>query len=100
MNWNNLHTEKRTGIENSSLIDDPRSEFQKDFDRLVFYSGFRRMQNKTQVFPLPGVAFVHNRLTHSLEVASIGRSLGKIIGDHILKTKDLNEKSNRFYANE
>lgn len=52
-----------------------RSDFQRDFDRLVFSSPFRRMQNKTQVFPLPGSIFVHNRLTHSLEVSSVGKSL-------------------------
>ncbi|HEU0065231.1 MAG TPA: deoxyguanosinetriphosphate triphosphohydrolase, partial [Flavisolibacter sp.] len=45
-----------------------RSGFQRDYDRLIFSSAFRRLQNKTQVFPLPGIAFVHNRLTHSLEV--------------------------------
>lgn len=55
---------------------DDRSEFKRDYDRLIFSAPFRRMQNKTQVFPLPGSIFVHNRLTHSLEVASVGRSLG------------------------
>ena len=52
-----------------------RSDFQRDYDRLVFSSPFRRLQNKTQVFPLPGSIFVHNRLTHSLEVSSVGRSM-------------------------
>jgi dGTPase len=60
-----------------------RSEFQRDYDRLIFSSAFRRMQNKTQVFPLPGSVFVHNRLTHSLEVASVGRSLGNMVADRI-----------------
>ncbi len=55
---------------------DDRSEFKRDYDRLIFSAPFRRMQNKTQVFPLPGSIFVHNRLTHSLEVASVGMSLG------------------------
>ncbi len=55
---------------------DDRTEFQRDYDRLIFSSAFRRLQNKTQVFPLPGSVFVHNRLTHSLEVACVGRSLG------------------------
>ena len=55
---------------------DDRTEFRRDYDRLIFSAPFRRMQNKTQVFPLPGSVFVHNRLTHSLEVASVGRSLG------------------------
>lgn len=53
-----------------------RNEFQRDYDRMIFSSPFRRLQNKTQVFPLPGSVFVHNRLTHSLEVSSVGRSLG------------------------
>jgi dGTPase len=64
-------------------IGDIRSEFQRDYDRLIFSSPFRRLQNKTQVFPLPGSVFVHNRLTHSLEVASVGRSLGNLVYDKI-----------------
>lgn len=59
--------------------DTTRSDFQRDYDRLIFSSPFRRLQNKTQVFPLPGSVFVHNRLTHSLEVSSVGRSLGRSI---------------------
>ena len=55
---------------------DDRTEFQRDYDRLIFSAPFRRLQNKTQVFPLPGSIFVHNRLTHSLEVSCVGRSLG------------------------
>ncbi|MDR1698972.1 MAG: dNTP triphosphohydrolase, partial [Prevotellaceae bacterium] len=55
---------------------DDRTEFQRDYDRLIFSAPFRRLQSKTQVFPLPGSIFVHNRLTHSLEVACVGRSLG------------------------
>ena len=55
-----------------------RTHFQRDYDRLIFSSPFRRLQNKTQVFPLPGSVFVHNRLTHSLEVASVGRSMGSM----------------------
>lgn len=54
-----------------------RSDFQRDYDRLIFSSPFRRLQNKTQVFPLPGSIFVHNRLTHSLEVSSVGRSMAR-----------------------
>lgn len=64
-----------------------RSQFQRDYDRLIFSSPFRRLQNKTQVFPLPGNIFVHNRLTHSLEVASVGRSLGNKIAQFV-KTKE------------
>jgi dGTPase len=81
MQFENIYTEKRVGSD--KIPAGPRSGFQRDFDRLVFSSAFRRLQNKTQVFPLPGTAFVHNRLTHSLEVASVGRSLGKMIGERI-----------------
>lgn len=77
MHWNQLICDKRLGME--EYHDDrhhTRSDFQRDYDRLIFSSPFRRLQNKTQVFPLPGHIFVHNRLTHSLEVSSVGRSLG------------------------
>lgn len=81
MNWNQLLSTKRTGQEHrhDSTRHD-RTQFQRDYDRLIFSSPFRRMQDKTQVFPLPGSVFVHNRLTHSLEVSSVGRSLGTNVG--------------------
>ncbi|MGO1788230.1 MAG: deoxyguanosinetriphosphate triphosphohydrolase [Sphingobacterium sp.] len=80
MNWKQLLSAKRWGYESREINEqfDARSEFQRDYDRLIFSSPFRRLQNKTQVFPLPGAVFVHNRLTHSLEVASVGRSLGRL----------------------
>lgn len=64
---------------------DSRTEFQRDYDRLIFSPPFRRLQNKTQVFPLPGSVFVHNRLTHSLEVSCIGRSIANIVGMELAK---------------
>ena len=64
---------------------DDRSEFKRDYDRLIFSAPFRRLQNKTQVFPLPGSVFVHNRLTHSLEVASVGMSLGNDVARALVK---------------
>lgn len=78
MNWNQLLNSNRFGAEISNQVmpDQTRTDFQRDYDRIIFSSPFRRLQNKTQVFPLPGVIFVHNRLTHSLEVSSVGRSLG------------------------
>jgi dGTPase len=80
MNWDQLLSVKRLGKPSSGKItEESRTEFQRDYDRLIFSSPFRRLQNKTQVFPLPGSIFVHNRLTHSLEVASVGRSLGNMI---------------------
>ncbi|TDW99680.1 dGTP triphosphohydrolase [Dinghuibacter silviterrae] len=81
LRWEDIFSINRVGQE--KLEQGVRSGFQRDFDRLIFSSAFRRLQNKTQVFPLPGSTFVHNRLTHSLEVASVGRSLGKIVGSHI-----------------
>ena len=96
---NKLYSEKRTGVTNPTNAGDPRTDFQRDFDRIIFSSSFRRLQNKTQVFPLPGSVFVHNRLTHSLEVASVGRSLGSLIGQFISKkyANDLSEDSKYFY---
>ena len=77
MDWSKLITTIRFGQEDYHHDShDTRSEFQRDYDRLIFSAPFRRMQNKTQVFPLPGSVFVHNRLTHSLEVSCVGRSLG------------------------
>jgi len=73
MNWNDLLSNKRYAQPHKSS--DIRSSFQRDYDRIIFSSPFRRLENKTQVFPLPGAQMVHNRLTHSLEVASVGRSI-------------------------
>src|SRR5829696_6023479 len=98
MLFDNIFTEKRVGSD--KIPSGPRSGFQRDFDRLIFSSAFRRLQNKTQVFPLPGTAFVHNRLTHSLEVASVGRSLGKIIGASISTSVKENEEAYEFYRYE
>ena len=80
MNWQQLISNKRFGLEEiHEAQKDDRTEFQRDYDRLIFSAPFRRLQNKTQVFPLPGSVFVHNRLTHSLEVSCVGRSLGNSI---------------------
>ena len=99
MDLNALFSTNRTGYSSQSKIVEARTEFQRDFDRIIFSSSFRRLQNKTQVFPLPGSVFVHNRLTHSLEVASVGRSLGSLIGDFIVEKYegDLSEESKEFY---
>ncbi len=80
MNWDQLICDKRLGMEEfHDTRNQTRSDFQRDYDRLIFSSPFRRLQNKTQVFPLPGSIFVHNRLTHSLEVSSVGRSMANEI---------------------
>ena len=86
MNWKQLISTTRLGQESRHTErHDERSEFKRDYDRLIFSAPFRRMQNKTQVFPLPGSIFVHNRLTHSLEVASVGMSLGDDVARELIK---------------
>jgi dGTPase len=87
MNWKKLLNDNRLGIKKTSSNNslDGRSQFQKDFDRIVFSPAFRRLQDKTQVFPLPESDFVHTRLTHSLEVSVVGRSLGNLVGERILE---------------
>ena len=85
MNWQQLISNKRLGQEHRQTeMHEERSEFKRDYDRLVFSAPFRRMQNKTQVFPLPGSIFVHNRLTHSLEVSTVGMSLGNDIARRLI----------------
>lgn len=85
MDWRTLISAKRFGMEEfHEERQENRSEFQRDYDRLVFSAPFRRLQNKTQVFPLPGSIFVHNRLTHSLEVSCVGRSLGNDVSKALL----------------
>jgi dGTPase len=80
MEWARLLSSKRFRAESSAHAEDGRSEFQKDYDRVVFSRAFRRLQGKTQVHPLPENDHVHTRLTHTLEVASVGRSLGARAG--------------------
>lgn len=93
MNWETIFSTQRPGQQKEA--EGPRSGFQRDFDRIIFSSAFRRLQNKTQVFPLPGSTFVHNRLTHSLEVASVGRSLGSMVGDKL--SNEIGKKSGDSY---
>ncbi len=93
MNWEQLLSSNRSGskvignqqehlLRNASEME--RSNFEADYDRIIFSYPFRRLQDKTQVFPLPEQDFVHNRLTHSLEVSSVGRTLGKRAGEKII----------------
>ena len=99
MTWLNCFSPKRFGT--NKVVNDIRTEYERDWDRIIFSSPFRRLQNKTQVFPLPEEIFVHNRLTHSLEVASIGRSLGKIIGSKISELEEVknDDVARSFYEN-
>ncbi|MDE6267925.1 MAG: dNTP triphosphohydrolase [Muribaculaceae bacterium] len=87
MQWSRLICDKRFGLENyhDPRRQESRSDFQRDHDRLVFSAPFRRLQNKTQVFPLPGSVFVHNRLTHSLEVSCVGRSIANEVSRALRK---------------
>ena len=98
MKWENLISDMRLGLED--YHDERRglrSDFQRDYDRLVFSSPFRRLQNKTQVFPLPGSIFVHNRLTHSIEVACVGRSLANDIAA-VLRQRHPQVPAETFYS--
>lgn len=94
MNWSSLLSSRRFSDKTEhSTHDKNRSRFEQDFDRIIFSQPFRKLQDKTQVFPLPEDDFVHTRLTHSLEVSSVGRSLGKNAGIHILsKYQELNDQ--------
>lgn len=87
MKWERLISKKRFDAQTPEHATDEtvRGEFQRDYDRLVFSTPFRRLQNKTQVMPMPESDFVHNRLTHSLETSCVGRSLGRSVGKTILE---------------
>ncbi|MGV3540365.1 MAG: deoxyguanosinetriphosphate triphosphohydrolase [Rufibacter sp.] len=87
MKWERLISKKRFDAPAASPSTDTsvRGDFQIDYDRIVFSSPFRRLQNKTQVMPMPESDFVHNRLTHSLETSCVGRSLGRMVGKALLE---------------
>lgn len=96
MNWSHLLSSQRT--QQKALPQELyRSAFEQDYDRIIFSHPFRRLQDKTQVHPLPELDFVHTRLTHSLEVSSVGRSLGKRAGEVILeRNPDLKKNFSLF----
>ncbi|WP_055446988.1 deoxyguanosinetriphosphate triphosphohydrolase [Lacinutrix mariniflava] len=88
MNWEQLLSLKRFGDTNKRLRkeqDETRLGFEVDYDRIIFSSEFRSLQDKTQVIPLSKTDFVHTRLTHSLEVSVVGRSLGRRVGQKVLE---------------
>ncbi|MDX1654823.1 MAG: deoxyguanosinetriphosphate triphosphohydrolase [Candidatus Competibacteraceae bacterium] len=89
MDWNRLLSRARLGTLEQPSERTARTDFQRDFDRIVFSSAFRRLQDKTQVFPLSGSDYVRTRLTHSLEVSSVGRTLGTLVGESIIRRHDL-----------
>jgi len=105
MSWNKLLSLKRFGDNNERLRkdqDETRLGFEVDYDRIIFSDSFRSLQDKTQVVPLSKTDFVHTRLTHSLEVSVVARSLGRVVGEQVLeKHPELNEqgyKMNDFGA--
>ena len=88
MNWEQLLSLKRYGDTHKRLRkeqDETRLGFEVDYDRVIFSSEFRSLQDKTQVVPLSNTDFVHTRLTHSLEVSVVGRSLGRKTGQKIIE---------------
>lgn len=91
MDWKKLLTPKRLGKAKPENIQPGRTPFHRDYDRLVFSSPFRRLKDKTQVFSLSTNDYIRTRLIHSLEVSCVGRSLGRMVGDKIVKKHNLNE---------
>jgi dGTPase len=91
MQWPQLLSRARLGSDEPPRAYSARTDFQRDFDRVVFSSAFRRMQDKTQVFPLSKVDYVRTRLTHSLEASSIGRSLGTLVGERVIARHGLDQ---------
>ena len=102
MEWKHLFNPNRIGVNYTKEIDlqSTRSSFIKDYDRILFSAPFRKLQNKTQVFPLTDEIFVHSRLTHSLETASVGRTLGREVGKAIATKHEGGKVFNHFYENE
>ncbi|MCQ2285802.1 MAG: dNTP triphosphohydrolase [Bacteroidales bacterium] len=96
---NNIYSAHRVGTSIATNSVERRRAYQRDYDRIIFSSAFRSLQDKTQVFPLPVGVLVHNRLTHSLEVSSVGRSLGAAIGTKICErfSNELSGESKEFY---
>ncbi len=89
MDWNRLLSRTRLGRAAPAGDDATRTDFQRDFDRIVFSSAFRRLQDKTQVFPLAQSDYVRTRLTHSLEASCVGRTLGTRVGDELIRNYGL-----------
>ena len=88
MQWERLLSLKRQGDKHKRLRkeeDETRLGFEVDYDRIIFSSSFRSLQDKTQVIPLSKTDFVHTRLTHSLEVSVVGRSIGRLVGKKVLE---------------
>ena len=103
MNWEQLLSLKRFGDTNKRIRkeqDETRLGFEVDYDRIIFSSEFRSLQDKTQVIPLSETDFVHTRLTHSLEVSVVGRSLGRLVGKKLLKKHPQLQSVHGYQAND
>lgn len=103
MNWEQLLSLKRFGDTNKRLRkeqDETRLGFEVDYDRIIFSSEFRSLQDKTQVVPLSKTDFVHTRLTHSLEVSVVGRSLGRQVGKLLLEKYPHLQNIHGYQAND
>jgi dGTPase len=103
MNWEQLLSLKRQGDTSKRLRieqDDTRLGFEVDYDRIVFSAAFRSLQDKTQVIPLSKIDFVHTRLTHSLEVSVVGRSLGRLVGKKIIEKYPYLKEVHGFHMND
>jgi dGTPase len=103
MNWEQLLSLKRQGDKGKRLRieqDDTRLGFEVDYDRIIFSSAFRSLQDKTQVIPLSKTDFVHTRLTHSLEVSVVGRSIGRLVGKKIIEKYPHLKELHGYQAND
>jgi len=103
MNWEQLLSLRKQGDTNKRLRkeeDETRLGFEVDYDRIVFSPAFRSLQDKTQVVPLSKTSFVHTRLTHSLEVSVVGRSLGRAVGKKILEKYPSLETTHGYQFND
>jgi dGTPase len=103
MNWEQLLSLKRHGDTTKRLRaeqDDTRLGFEVDYDRIIFSSAFRSLQDKTQVIPLSKTDFVHTRLTHSLEVSVVGRSLGRLVGKKIIEKHPHLQEVHGYHLND
>lgn len=103
MDWRKLLSttrvyDSKNDTSSESQFEDPRSPFERDFDQIIFSYPFRRLQDKTQVIPFPEFDFVHTRLTHSLEVASVGRSFGKLVAK-LIEDKEEEEVVKKVFEN-
>lgn len=103
MNWEQLLSLRRQGDKGKRLRkeqDDTRLGFEVDYDRIIFSSAFRSLQDKTQVIPLSKIDFVHTRLTHSLEVSVVGRSIGRLVGKKIIEKYPHLKEIHGFHMND